>query len=70
MPGLVVRQGLTQVQPRNVLACRSVGLAGRDSLQSAGCWIFQDVGQTFLRDGADFARWVPSGVDIGIAAEQ
>jgi hypothetical protein len=33
---------LTEVQPGKVLGWRTAGLAGRDSFQSTGCWIFDD----------------------------
>ena len=35
---------LTQVQPSKVLAWRTAGGAGRDSFQTTGSWIFNDLG--------------------------
>jgi hypothetical protein len=35
---------LIQVEPRRVLAWRTAGWAGRESFQSTGCWIFDDLG--------------------------
>jgi hypothetical protein len=35
---------LTRVLPGKVLAWRTAGRAGRDSFQSTGCWIFDDLG--------------------------
>jgi hypothetical protein len=35
---------LIQVEPSRVLAGRKAGWAGRDSFQSTGCWIFDDLG--------------------------